>query len=67
VGTGGGPGDTAGQMPTSFINMEPAMGLPLGIYTNHFGKNGKIGKIGCGKDGRHGNCQYHGVEQGIFP
>ena len=34
------------------------MGLPLGLYTHHYGK-------GCGKQGRGGGkkCQYHGVNQ----
>ena len=34
------------------------MGLPLGLYTHHYGK-------GCGKQGRGGGnkCQYHGVDQ----
>ena len=51
-----------GAVPTPFSDMQPSMGLPLGIYTNHFGKIGKVA-CGTGKDGRHGNCQYHGVDQ----
>ena len=57
-----------GVLPTPFDDMSPSMGLPLGIYTNHYGKVGKQ-ICGTGTDGRHGNCQYHGVDQviiGIF-
>ena len=42
----------------------PSMGLPLGIYTNHYGKVG--GKVMAGKPcqgGPQANCQYQGMDQ----
>ena len=38
----------------------PSMGLPLGIYTNHYGKGS--GK-GCNPDDPNTNCQYYGMDQ----
>ena len=35
---------------------EMSMGLPLGLYTHHYGK-------GCGKQPGARKCQYRGVNQ----
>ena len=54
-----GQGVGGAKLPTPLDTMgEISMGLPLGLYTHHYGK-------GCGKQGHGGGkkCQYHGVNQ----
>ena len=66
-GVGGGQHTAKEYQPTPFMGNSldngpmpgPSMGLPLGIYTNHYGK---VGGKGC-QGPQAANCQYQGMDQ----